>query len=138
MPKEQINFSTPTREPYEVQVGWSTDREVQVGVETYDGKSLLWTLFGSDENLEAVGASLMELARHLPSGATDVPKVERQRDLGRDALNIIESGGQGSYFVSEHGTAFYTGVWTILTRDECNRMIKVLRRARDSAYGRDE
>lgn len=31
----------------------------------------------------------------------------------------------------------YTGLWSNLDRDGCNRMIRLIRRARDGAYGSD-
>lgn len=34
--------------------------------------------------------------------------------------------------------AAFTGLWGTLTREGCNQMIRVLRRARDQAFGRDE
>jgi hypothetical protein len=32
----------------------------------------------------------------------------------------------------------FTGLWGTLDRDGCNRLIRVLRRARDQTFGRDK
>lgn len=56
-----------------------------------------------------------------------------QISLDMDAAQVIEVLG------SEHSDADRIAIYTgILRRTEINRMIKVLRRARDAAYGRDE
>lgn len=110
MPKESV---TSFASPYDTKVGWHVDCGVQVGVERADGGSLLWLLF---PDLVALG----EMVRALPSNAPEV--------VGRALLNELDvlSG------------TLYAGVWSDLDRQGCNRLIKLLRHARDAAFGKDE
>ena len=113
MPRETI--STPVG-PYHVKVGWARDRDVQVGVEAEDERSLFWLLLGS--HLAELGDQFRRIGL-----------VEHEDDeaLGRAVLNTIDMM-----------TPLYRGVWSDLDREGCNDLIRVVRRARDQAYGRDE
>jgi hypothetical protein len=67
------------------------------------------------------------------------------QDSPYQALTIgwytADQGGSVTVGIRETGKSEESpdnGVFTDLTRDQINKTIKVLRRARDSAYGRDE
>lgn len=89
MPKETI---TDLANMYDVQVGWQSGSDVQIGVVTHDGGTIVEWLF--------------------PEAST------------------------GTITVSDSSPSF-TGLWGTLDREGINRLIRVLRRARDSAYGAD-
>lgn len=148
MPKESIHNGAP----YEVQVGWQADGDVQLGVELSDvredcpdfaalpdRRSLLWQLFGSTENLRRFGAEMIEMflraqTRALkdssPADFSDLTTESKKNAACEQfAIEIIEK---------LHEDWRPTGIWSTLSRYECNRLIKTLRRARDAAYGRDE
>lgn len=55
--------------------------------------------------------------------------VTQPSDEVRKALDVLLGNGE---------LAAFTGLWGTLSREHCNRLIRILRRARDQAYGRDE
>lgn len=131
MPRETVQ---DTAGSYDVRVGWSPDT-VQIGVEQAAGFSLVTMLYGDIEACEAIGQRICERLGHRPnlsSDATDDDKSAVMAQLGREVLNIVE----GSQTVP--GSASYTGVWSTQNRAGINRLITILRRARDAAFGRDE
>lgn len=117
MPRETIHDQAGC---YDVKVGWRTDVDLQVGIETVGGYSLLTALYGDASTLTKLGERT--LPRLDPAAANPTAK------LGRDLLNAVEAAGSASF----------TGVWLTLDRPGINRLIRTLRRARDAAYGRDE
>ena len=71
MPKEMIH----TDGPFVPKVGWAQDQGVQLGLETSDGRSLPWTLYGSDDDphesirrLESIGQVVLDFLA-APSAA---------------------------------------------------------------------
>lgn len=109
MPRETV---TPMVGPYEVKVGWASGRDVQVAVTIEGDRSIFWTLFPDHR-------ALGEMVRKLPSNAPEV--------VGQALLNQLDVM-----------TDMATGLWSTFDREDVNRLIRVLRRARDSAFGRDE
>lgn len=118
MPQERIHTDIP---PYDVRVGWSRNGDVQVGVGEYEDRSLLWMLFGDEENLQRVrkGLEAYKLQNDVCINIEDV----------RNIFNLIESKDEAYT---------YSSVWSTLNREECNRLIRTIRKARDQAFGRDE
>lgn len=117
MPRETI---IPVCPPYEVKVGWKHAGDVQVGVEGQEGRSLFWLLLGTSPGaLEWLGEQVEKL------GQVDYGDHEER---GRFLLNTLDTVSHGDCF----------GVWSTLDRHGCNDLIRILRRARDSAFGRDE
>ena len=122
MPKEVIRPSVPRDntfdQPFDVQVGWAADRDVQIGVETCDGKSLLSQLYGDPDALETIAVTVgQRFARFRGMDSTQV----------RDLLDAIEASQVN-----------VSGLWASMDRHQINRLIATLRKARNSAYGRDE
>lgn len=130
MPREKIRGND--RDGYDVQVGWHPDgADVQLGVETVDGRSLLTVLYGSDPQLERIG-NLVGDAGRKPLTKDDA------RAFGREVLDLIEGGSPPSAPDEARPPWGYDSVWARLDRHGCNRLIRMLRRARDSAFGADE
>lgn len=148
MPKEIVAGSAVpgTEDGFHVKVGWGTD-SVQVGVETDQGHSLFWVLLGatvtdqhktSDQEQEErervrlrlaeLGARTREAVENLPRRDDDTGHLMTDARVGEAVLNLMD----------EMTILEYTGVWADLSRDGCNRLIRIVRKARDSAYGADE
>lgn len=132
MPREIVHCDGP----YHVKVGWSPDRDVQVGVEGDEGRSLLWLLYGDEEKRAAIGRMVAgRLAEQgvIPTfdGTEDIPVPDDQAIwLGTMILNSLD-------VVSDQGERGYAGVWADLDRHGANRLIRLVRKARDSAFGAD-
>jgi hypothetical protein len=110
-----------TAGPFHVKVGWAPDQDVQLGIEGDDGRSLFWLLFGQDPAVrDELGRRVAESMR---GPAPDL-------DLGVLILNHLDT------LDSPTGRG-YQGIWTDLDRPGINRLIRLLRKARDSAYGAD-
>jgi len=124
MPKETIS----TAGPYNVRVGWNQGGSLQVGVEATGERSLFWTLLGDQEVLGKLGRGLAKLGAHSPSAA-----IADDEAAGRALLDLLDTVSQGA---GPNGS--YQGIWSDLDRHDCNDLIRILRRARDAAHGRDE
>jgi hypothetical protein len=111
MPKEKIYDLS---ELFDVEVGWAHGRDVQIGISTHDGRSLAEFLAGQ-------GA--------LEGG--HVPPTHRQLDEPNDRHGY--STGTARTELPQ-----FQSLWASLDRAGINRLIKMLRKARDDAYGRDE
>lgn len=128
MPRETI---TDIVGSYDVKVGWEPERDVQIGVTVADPTPLVNTLYGDQETLEAVGLNLKaRFGIGVDDALSDEEKSEVMREIARTALSTLTE-------CANDGAPYY-GVWATLDRAGCNRVIRVLRRARDSAFGRDE
>jgi hypothetical protein len=112
---------------YHASVGWGSG-ELRVGTIGADGRSLNWTLYGSPRSREEIGLKIYELVH-------DSPAAMPAEDLGAAVLNILDCVPGDA---SGPDPAAYMGVWTRMERSEVNAFIKVLRRARDYAFGKDE
>lgn len=77
-------------------------------------------IYGSDENLAEIG----KLFREKLSG---VEILLNDKDLGRMILDAV-TGSNDSF----------NSAWVWLDRPATNRAVRLLRKARDSAFGRDE
>lgn len=118
MPKERItgDLSNDPYRMYDTFVAWGPSHSnVGVGVGTPDGVTLPWKLWGTKESKLALGAFLREL---------DFSQGDEK--LAEDVLNQIDTLG------------CFSSVWSDLTREGCNRLIRTVRRARDTVFGRDE
>ncbi len=109
MPREQINYPAP----YEPSVANSADLAVHGESWPEPEVHVSWTRT-ADHGPGHVQVSLL-----LPVGYV------KHLAAALDAPDTPEPSGIGAYSPA-------------LTRDELNRMIRTLRRARDQAYGQDE
>lgn len=89
MPKDKVYDQS---ELFDVEVGWSPNHDVQIGLVTHSGVSI---------------------AEWLASA-------------------VVASGGDMAQLPT------FDSLWASLDRAGINRLIRTLRRARDSAYGSDE
>jgi hypothetical protein len=115
MPKETIHDQSSM---YDIQVGWSRDGHVQLGVETSDGKSI---------------ASRLVYPAVKEWTDSERKKFSEDRVSNATAGKWLTDGEIGVAICS----AKFTGLWGTLDREGCNRLIRVLRRARDQAFGAD-
>jgi hypothetical protein len=128
MPKETIHTRDGSFDP---QVGWSRDKYVQVGMETQNSAPLVSQLYESEGGLLRLArgcreSDIGELLAELADAPTSDVEHKVLTHLGRQLLGVFLDVGT------------FSGIWADLTREEINHFIRVLRRARDQAYGRDE
>lgn len=134
MPREIVE---PVAGPWMPKVGWASDRGVQVGIESDNGVSIPWLLFGTgdpDAQLDALrrlGDKVQTIYEATAGPGRPATTVrfpdERYEEMGRLLLNSLDvvAGVQ------------YDGLWADLDRQGVNRLVRILRKARDSAFGAD-
>lgn len=151
MPKEIVaGASIPNdRDPFHVKVGWTASQHVQLGVETDQGHSLFWVLLGATvtadhqtkdseaEERERSRRRLAELGARVREAVEQIPHQASVTDPG-DLITDARVGEAVLNTMDDMTILEYTGVWANLSREGCNRLIQIVRKARDSAYGSDE
>lgn len=147
MPKETVRDAAGS---YDVRIGWTPeDTEVrgrlQLGVEIADcddipGRTLLWMLYGGVESQERIGASLHETGAVVVADyITDEARRTAFRENGARLLELIE-GKEVTRLdrdfnpVGKVRDYAFHGVWSTLSLDGCDRVIRALRRARRAAF----
>jgi hypothetical protein len=134
--------------PFQITVGWHREAgEVQVGVETVDPGSgrlhLVDYVYGDTLTMKTIGELLTQklaeagltIARVDPDGMCSQVTFDNDTasyngyisTLGRSVLDAVTGS-----------TPFGNSVWSHLRRTQINDLIKLLRRARDGAFGKDE
>lgn len=126
MPRETVRTTTDAEA--NVQVGWSPQGSLQVATEFNDDLDIFRHLLGQTDEQRLY---LIDQLRRVY--ATADPK-----DPGVDDHLIKQVFATLAHVANGPTTRGYQGVWATLDRGATNRLIKTLRRARDSAYGRDE
>jgi hypothetical protein len=124
MPKERIWDEAGL---YNIVVGWSPGQNVQVAAELHSvdpTTGLVTQLYTNDA--EYVGAKLIEAFGLKTDAVTDDEKVKAATEVGLKAISAFEA------------VCPFRDAWSTLNRDAVNMLIRTLRKARDSAYGRDE
>ena len=114
--------------PFDVKVGWASERHVQVGVEGDSGRSLFWLLYG--DKLAQLGSDLSRFFAVPVDAVSTEAEKEALAERGRGVLNVLDC-------LSDFGERGYAGVWADLDRAGINRLIRILRKARDAAFGAD-
>lgn len=127
MPKEVFG----SVDPFCTSIGWRpagplVEGAVQIGTVGIDGKSLNWSMYGTEERLAFIGEKVVELVEGRKPGGSMV-------DLGGLVMNVLDCV-PGSEFDELPG---YRGAHADHNRDQVNAIIKTLRRARDAAFGAD-
>ena len=123
MPKETIKMSD-NESIWDVKVGWTKDCEVQIGIENFEHKSLHW-VFGVNA-VEKIGEEIRKISDEAQESARYDQGI-MDSVIGTKVLDMLDVV-----------VGSYPGIWATPSRHEINDLIRVLRRARDSAYGRDE
>lgn len=125
MPRETIITSRfPSDDNFNVKVGWNRDMDVQIGISESMERSMWW-VYG-EKRKEEIGQEV----RKIVTDANVVWKndlEEANRDVGENVLNLLDTM-----------CGSFDSMWSTLSRKDINDLIRVLRRARDSAFGRDE
>ena len=140
MPRETIHTGLP--DPFVLTIGWERDAQVvQVGIRTADGDSagtpgqhhIIDEVYGDVPTRTRIGALLIDrLQADLPGFMNPVDfkssdeQAEYLADLGRMVLDSVTGSDP-----------FGTSIWATMTRDGINRAVRLLRRARDAAFGAD-
>lgn len=136
MPREIIESVDVDTRPPRVNVVWGPDTYVQVATTTYDSIPFWWQVLGIGEDEEATEKRLTvlgELVRAVVNENAAIDNgvtgraAEPASKVGRDFLNALDV---------KYGSL--DGMFVTLDRRKINDLIRVLRRARDSAFGRDE
>lgn len=116
MPRETV--SNCDGGPWVPKVGWFPSGTVQIGVASDDGRSLFWLLLGHDTDaLRRLGDQVRKMTQLA---------YDDDEHLARELLNTLDVCGS------------YNGLWADLDRGGCNQLIRHLRKARDTAFGKDE
>lgn len=119
MPRETIYSD----QQFNVSVGWWPDRDLQVGVTTTQEQTLLRALYGDAATISKIGKAAVAAFGLDDSQGFDYASA------GAKVLDLVENAGDYPY----------QGIWSTLgNRMDPNRLIKVLRKARDAAFGHDE
>lgn len=119
MPRESIRSEFGV---FEVRVGWTRDCDVQIGVVEAEERSLFWVL--CENQIEMIGAEVRRIVAEANEPGT---KPLGDTQIGENLLNMLDT------------TCFpNSGVWSTLQRNDVNQLVRILRRARDSAFGKDE
>lgn len=129
MPKEIVEAAHQDG-PFAVRVGWSGEGgHVQIATVTHQERSMWWQTLGYNEDIQAeFGAKIREIVAAgsaIDDGQKGRPEVT-DRELAHNILNWMD--------VWRNSDGLYVG----LDRTGCNRVIRLLRKARDAAFGRDE
>lgn len=138
MPRETIDSIDVDDRPPRVNVTWGPDTYVQIATTTYESIPFWWQVLAgantSDEvtkRLDVLGALLREVVHagdEIPEDSEGKGRIAaHQAEVARDFLNALDT----TYGPMD-------GMYVSLDRRRINDLIRVLRRARDSAYGRDE
>lgn len=129
MPKETINPRTPN-EPFQAEVGWSREHGgVQVGIGTVDHRHLVDHVYAGNQPdiAKELGAQLAAAGFHIVPVEDGEEAPFDADSLGRLILDAVTGS-----------TPFGTSVWWHPNRTQINDLIRLLRKARDAAMGRDE
>lgn len=146
MPKETIYTDTPNSDedefpPFAISVGWLKDCDVQVGITTTGDRHFVDAILSSGTvedtiiNMRHLGASAAIAIREYVGAPVElVSAFKTSEDEDRFMFDL-------GCAISEHLRSRYPewkSVWWHPGRFQINKLIRLLRTARDSAFGRDE
>lgn len=124
MPRETIITSRfPGDDNFNVKIGWNRDMDVQIGISESMDRSMWW-VYG-EKRKEELGSEIEKIVIEARQGFPE--GFDRSEDIAENVLNLFDTilGSLDS-------------MWSTLSRKDINDLIRVIRRARDSAFGRDE
>lgn len=121
MPKETV-YGDPN-DRFALDVGWQADCDVQVGIRTVDGIHLVDEFYGQESVLQKIGDAMRNYALDEKNqAALNVGGTT----LGRVVLDIVTGSDYGM-----------ESLWWHPDRTRINKLIRLLRKARDAAFGAD-
>lgn len=150
MPKEHV---TDPRTQTRIVVGWERDRDMSIAVTTPAEQSVFWRLLaGSDDAPAAVDHGRVIFLAQVVAAAIEMypipsvdhcvdcdvtlcPRHDRERQEAYDArgtaiLNALDTAA---------GSVILGSLWFPMEdRRQVNHLIRLVRRARDAAFGKDE
>lgn len=140
MPKEVIHDDHPDVDGWPVTnavIGWGRDTYAQVGIESDRHFIDLMLTAGINpdavvENMTHLGRSALIAARELHPGIVTDFRTKDEEDRFMFDVGCA---------ITEHLRLRYpawTSIWVNPTRAGLNKMIRLLRTARDQAFGKDE
>lgn len=144
MPKETIHSETPETtglevwdKPLKATVGWTRDVYLQVGIELPEGQHIIDRMMGNGYPLHTT-RMITQLGRSafiaMHESDVDLPDFKTSDEEDAFCFNI-------GCAIAQHIREAHPN-WTSLfwspTRAQVNKMIRLLRTARDQAFGKDE
>lgn len=132
--QERVNAGNNTKREADVVVQWDPNlMQVGLGLElpdTVPERHFVDAVYGNVPSQTKIGKIFYEAHRGVSFGNGDFPNSDAEAEyfnqLGRDILDAVT------------GSEINNGLWTWMERSQVNRLIRLLRKARDSAFGRDE
>lgn len=112
MPKEVVHTQST---PFMPVLTWDRDRDLRLGLMVSDS-TLIESLYGN--SAEAIGKAF----RAVEFDSTNLS----DEDVGTAIIEAIAR------------VSPYESLWAELSRAECNRLVAMLRRARNAVFGADE
>lgn len=146
MPQELISGQGP----YNVRVGWQRDQDVQLGVEVPEGQ-LIDEMFVTDlAAMKQIGGAVLDFVRRYLVSTGELPEPADPAAIkALEQMGVFVSPPAPQDYGVDHQLGCiiidkinevrpYASVWATLDRAGANRLIQVVRRARDSSFGKDE
>jgi hypothetical protein len=142
MPRETIKADSAPSEgtlaDFDLSIGWDRDQELmQVAVLLPPGETILSRLYGDDRCRARIGEQFVQHMRERPDEFLLSPYESNEQML----TEYARLGGLFLYWAQEARgwVGERDGLWFHLThRRTANRIIRLLKKARDAAFGRDE
>lgn len=136
MPKEITHDDSGV---FDVVVGWNPTAEfMQLGLQVADRRALVTQMYGDRDTLIKIGRSFEQFA-NWPTPVFDSAQAvdDWLAEKGREVLDLVEGSSVGINS-GDPRTSGFDSIWSTLSREGCNRLIRNLRKARDAAFGKDE
>lgn len=140
MPKETIyNSNFPNDKTFNVEVGWTRDLDVQLGIKEANDRSMWW-VYGEDYLGEIGLRTRKDIEDGIEIDEFEIKNAIGQKCLSQETTRPLTDAEIGRAILNTLDTVCgcYDSLWATMNRKEINDLIRVLRRARDAAYGRDE
>lgn len=146
MPRESVYSSTPhsTPEglldgeidfaaPFTLQVGWHRDLHASVGITLPDNQTLLTRFYGHEDQLATLGMQMEEFIHENGGEVIDWVSSDAERsgriEMGRKVIEMVEA--------TRVHTPENDGLWVSIDRPMANKLIELVRKARNYAFGKD-
>jgi hypothetical protein len=134
MPREVIHSNSPEFEPFRLSVGWQADCDVQVGIQVENtDHDLTGTLLRDETHRVQLGEKVEDFLVRLGLDRPDYRDSDTQHSqrigFADEVLGLVRETRD---YVERDG------VWVSMSRSQINATIRALKKARNSAYGKDE